>query len=242
MKKTIAILFAIGIFMLSCPVKNNLLKTQAEEISPVPTMIAAAEIRSELKSVIRPAQFTTPSPSPVAEATAVPERKEPVAEALPYSSGPEPDCETPAAVPIQTPAHVHEWIPVKTTVHFEAVVEEVKVVDIPGTEGHFEGGSYEVMVCRCGEVFTSYDGWLTHAHAGGSEQHGGFTTDVRCDQVWVEGAPETAHYETVVVQPAYDQEIIVGTWRTGIRTFPVMAKQDREQSTCFRLIYCLFYT
>ena len=54
-------------------------------------------------------------------------------------------------------------------------------MDVPATEGHFEGGSYEVMVCRCNEVFTTYDGWLTHAHAGGSEQHGGFTIDVRCD-------------------------------------------------------------
>ncbi len=211
MKKGIAILFAIGIFMLSCPVKNNLSETQEEEISPVPTMTAAIEIRSEEKSVISPAQFATPSPSPVAEATAVPERKEPVAEALPYSNQPEPDYEIPNPVSTQAPAHVHEWVPVKTTVHFEAVMEEVKVVDVPGTEGHFEGDSYEVMVCRCGEVFTAYDGWLTHAHAGGSERHGGFTTDVRCDQVWVEGTPEISHYETVIVQPAYDQEIIAGT-------------------------------
>ena len=61
MKKTIAILFAIGIFMLSCPVRNNLSEKQAEEISPLPTMTAAAEIRSELKSVIPPAQFATSS-------------------------------------------------------------------------------------------------------------------------------------------------------------------------------------
>ena len=211
MKKTIAILFAIGIFMLSCPVRNNLSEKQAEEISPLPTMTAAAEISSELKSVIPPAQFAASSPAPAPETTAVPERKEPAAEALPYSSQPEPDYEIPGVVPAQAPAHVHEWVPVKTTVHFEAVVEEIKVVDVPGTEGHFEGGSYEVMVCRCGEAFTSYSDWLTHAHAGGSEQHGGFTTDVRCDQVWVEGTPETAHYETVTVQPAYGQEIIVGT-------------------------------
>ncbi len=211
MKKSIAILFAIGIFMLSCPAKSISTETRVEEISPVPTVTAAAEISSEEKSVIPPAQFATPSPSSAPEAAAVPERKEPVAEALLYSNQPEPDREIPAAVSVQAPVHVHEWVPVKTTVHFEAVVEEVKVVDVPGTEGHFEGGSYEVMVCRCGETFTSYDGWRTHAQAGGSEQHGGFTTDVRCDQVWVAGTPEISHYETVIVQPAYDQEIVVGT-------------------------------
>ena len=214
MKKSIAVLFAAGIFMLSCPVKNTSAEAQVEEISPVP---AVMESSLETRSVMPPALFATPSPFPTPETTAahettaMTETKEPAAEALPYSSQPETVHEIPASVSAQAPAHVHEWIPVKTTVHFDAVVEEVKVVDVPGTEGHFEGCSYEVMVCRCGEAFTSYDGWLTHAHAGGSEQHGGFTTDVRCNQVWVDGTPEVAHYETVIVQPAYDQEIVVGT-------------------------------
>ncbi len=207
MKKSIAVLFAAGIFMLSCPGKSTVTEMQGEEINPVP---AVMENSLEAKS-IPPAQAVTPSPLPTPEVTAVPEMIAPTAEALPYSSQLEPDYEIPVSASAPAPAHVHEWVPVKTTVHYEAVVEEVKVVDVPGTEGHFEGGSYEVMVCRCGEAFTSYDGWLTHAHAGGSEQHGGFTTDVRCDQVWVEGTPETAHYETVIVQPAYDQEIVVGT-------------------------------
>ena len=203
MKKSIAFLFAAGIFMLSCPVKNTSAEAQAEEVNAVPTVM---ENSLEAKS-IPPTQAVTPSPIPTPETTTTTETKEPADVALLYCSQPEPDHEIPAPAP----AHVHEWVPVKTTVHFEAVVEEVKVVDVPGTEGYFEGGSYEVMVCRCGEAFTTYDGWLTHAHAGGSEQHGGFTTDVRCDQVWVEGTPEVAHYETVIVQPAYDQEIIVGT-------------------------------
>ncbi len=214
MKKSIAVLFAAGIFMLSCPVKSTSTETQVEEVNAVP---AVMESSLATKSVLPPAQFATPSPFPTPETTAAlettatPEMKKPAAEALPYSSQPEPDHEISIPASAPAPAHVHEWVPVKTTVHFDAVVEEVKVVDVPGTEGHFEGGSYEVMVCRCGEAFTSYDCWLTHAHAGGSEQHGGFTTDVRCDQVWVEGTPEIAHYETVIVQPAYDQEIIVGT-------------------------------
>ncbi len=208
MKKSIAVLFAAGIFMLSCPAKTTSLETQVEGVNAVP---AVMESSLATKSVIPTALSVTPSPLPTSEPTTVPEMKEYVAEALPYSSQPEPDYEVPVPASAPAPAHVHEWVPVKTTVHFEAIMEEVKVVDVPGTEGHFEGGSYEVMVCRCGEVFTSYDGWLTHAHSGGSEQHGGFTTDVRCDQVWVAGTPEISHYETVIVQPAYDQEIIAGT-------------------------------
>ena len=208
MKKSIAVLFAAGIFMLSCPGKSTVTETWAEEVSPVPIIMESV---LETKSVLPNTQFATPSPFPELEAIKPPEMKESVAEALPHSSQPEPDHEIPASASAPVPDHVHEWVPVKTIVHFEAVVEEVKVVDVPGTEGHFEGGSYEVMICRCGEAFTSYDGWLTHAHAGGSEQHGGFTTDVRCNQVWVEGTPEVAHYETVIVQSAYDQEIIVGT-------------------------------
>ena len=211
MKKSIAILFTAGIFMLSCPVKNTSLERRAEEVIPIPTMTAVTENSLEMDSVMPHTQFVSLSPLPTPETTTVPKVKESVVEALPYSSQPEPDYEIPVPASAPAPAHVHEWVPVKTTVHFEAVVEKVKIVDVPGTEGHFEGGSYEVMVCRCGEVFTSYDGWLTHAHAGGSEQHGGFTTDVRCDQVWVAGTPEISHYETVIVQPAYDQEIVVGT-------------------------------
>ena len=152
MKKSIAILFVAGIFMLSCPVKNTSMETQAEEVNAVPTIAAAAAENSpETESVMPHTQFVSPSPLPTPETTTVPKVKESVAEALPYSNGPEPDYESSSSVSAQAPAHVHEWVPVKTTVHFEAVVEEVKVVDVPGTEGHFEGGSYEVMVCRCGK-------------------------------------------------------------------------------------------
>ena len=152
MKKSIAILFAAGIFMLSCPGKSTVTETQAEDVNDVPTITLLAENSSETKSFIPPVLSVTPSPLSTPEATAVPEIKEPAAETLPHSSQPEPDQEILSAVSVPAPAHVHEWVPVKTTVHFEAVVEEVKVVDVPATEGHFEGGSYEVMVCRCREV------------------------------------------------------------------------------------------
>ena len=95
------------------------------------------------------------------------------------------------------------------TVHHEAVTEQVKVIDQPGTEGHFEGGSYPVVVCRCGEEFTTAESYYAHSEGLGFG-HGGFTDSIRSNQVWVEGTPEISHYETVVVQDAWDEAIITG--------------------------------
>ena len=93
------------------------------------------------------------------------------------------------------------------TVHHEAVTEQVKVIDQPGTEGHFEGGSYPVMVCRCGEEFTTAESYYTHSEGLGFG-HGGFTDGIRSNQVWVEGTPEIFHYEPIVVQDVWDEEIV----------------------------------
>lgn len=131
---------------------------------------------------------------------------------------PEPTAEetltnpTPPATPAPTPApmHSHNWTAITETVHHDAVTRENKVIDQEAAEGYYKGGSYEVMVCRCGEEFTSYDAWLSHAHAGGMDGHGGFTGSVRSNQVWVEGTPEVSHYETVIVQEAWDEEVITG--------------------------------
>ena len=89
------------------------------------------------------------------------------------------------------------------------MTEEVKVIDQPGTEGHFEGGSYPVVVCRCGEEFTTAESYYAHSEGLGFG-HGGFTDSIRSNQVWVEGTPEIFHYETVVVQDAWDEEIVTG--------------------------------
>ena len=115
----------------------------------------------------------------------------------------------PAVTPVPAPAHTHEWMAVREIVHHEAVTEEVKVIDRPGTEGHFEGGSYPVMVCRCGEEFTTAEAYYAHSNELGLG-HGGFTDGIRSNQVWVEGTPEVSHYETAVVQDAWDEQIITG--------------------------------
>lgn len=81
MKKSIAVLFAAGIIMPSCPVKNTSSEIQTKEVIPVPTMTVAAENISEAKPVIPPAQFATPSPLPTSKTTTVPEMKDSAAEA-----------------------------------------------------------------------------------------------------------------------------------------------------------------
>ena len=139
MKKSIAVLFAAGIFMLSSPVKNNSAEAQVEDVNSVPAVMKSS---LATKSVIPPVRLATPSPLPTSETTTVPEMKDSAAEALPHSSQPEPNQEISSSVSVPAPAHVHEWVPVKTTVHIEAVMEEVKVVDVPGTKGHFEVESY----------------------------------------------------------------------------------------------------
>ncbi len=174
------------------PVENTTLYVSESVPAPVP---AAVPVTAEL-----------PSPEPLEVQLPV------MAEVLPESSElPVPEADLPVAEPLpaQTPApvHVHDWQPVTEVIHHEAVTEQVKVVDAPATEGHFEGGSYEVMICRCGGEFTSYDGWLIHAHAGGSDEHGGFTTDVRSNQVWVEGTPEVSHYRSVDKVGEKEEEI-----------------------------------
>ena len=115
----------------------------------------------------------------------------------------------PIATPAPTPAHIHEWTAVTETFHHEAVTEQVKVIDQPGTEGHFEGGSYPVVICRCGEEFTTAEAYYAHTDGPGYS-HGGFTDGIRSNQVWVEGTPEVFHYETVVEQDAWDEEIVTG--------------------------------
>ena len=167
------------------------------EASPVPTAlpVAPAEI------VQPPAPTEVPqTPAPTAEPTCAPT----LVPTAPPTAPP-----VPVVTPTPVPAHTHGWVEVKSTVHHEAVTEQVKIIDQPATEGHFEGGSYPVMICTCGEEFTSASAYYAHCEGPGRD-HDGFTDGIRSNQVWVEGTPEISHFETVVVQEAWDEEIVTG--------------------------------
>lgn len=201
MKKMLVIMYAVAMLLLSVSCEG---RGQPELESP-PAMNAVPEVK--LPESRQDTMQTEPEVTEKPAVGAVPE--------LAVTPAPSDDMPQPIetdSVPVQVPqpVHVHDWRPVTQVVHHEAVTEQVKVVDQPATEGHYEGGSYEVMVCRCGEVFTTNDAWLAHAHTGGADEHGGFTTSVRSNQVWVEGTPEVSHYETRVVSDAWDEEVITG--------------------------------
>lgn len=191
MKKTLkmmSVLLAAGMAVSA----SSCAMSPREEVlpeAPVPVVqaVAPAEVPTKVQRVETPV-IVTPAPAPVETETPVEPTPEPV----------------PAA-----PVHTHDWQSVTQTVHHEAVTEEVKVVDQPATEGHFEGGTYPVVVCRCGAEFTSAADYYAHSGASG-EGHGGFTDSTRSNQVWVEGSPEISHYETRVLRDAWDEEVVTG--------------------------------
>lgn len=157
--------------------------------TPEPVPVSTATPETTLAPIFTSTPVVTPEPAAASAATPVPAAPEPAV------STPEP--------------HIHVWSPVTEIIHHEAVTEQVKVVDQQATEGHFEGGTYDVMVCRCGAEFTSGADWEAHSMESG-EGHGGWTASVRSDQVWVEGTPEVSHMETVIIQDAWDEEVVSG--------------------------------
>ena len=207
MKKTLkmlSMLLAAGMVVSasSCAMASR------EEVvpeAPVPVVqaVSPAEVPAKVQRMETPV-IVTPAPAPVETETPV----EPVP--IPEVPAERQRVPEPEAAPVPAaPVHVHDWQNVTQTVHHEAVTEEVKVVDQPATEGHFEGGTYPVVVCRCGAEFTSAAEYYAHSEVSG-EGHGGFTDSIRSDQVWVEGSPEIAHYETRVLRDAWDEEMVTG--------------------------------
>ena len=209
MRKLISVFLVLGmlLFMTSCGAGIG----ESEPVEPIPDVpqvlheapaVETSGIENELPAVEptpiataepvvqTPVPTTAPSPTPVPAPTAVP-------------------TPAPTATPEPVSSHTHAWVPVTKTVHHEAVVEQEKVIDQPATEGHFEGGTYPVVICRCGAEFTTAADYYAHSEASG-EGHGGFTDSIRSNQVWVEGTPEVSHYETKVVQEAWDEEVITG--------------------------------
>ena len=202
MKKLLPILFALCLLfsLASCnsktaePVTVELDTSHdrpEEQLAEIVPVVASAADSAETDA----GDNTVTEAEPMPEETAAPAAPAP-------TEAPAPD------VPA-TPTHTHEWSAIKGLVHHDAVTEQFKVVDQPATEGHFEGGSYDVMVCRCGAEFTSGADWEAHSMASG-EGHGGWTASVRSNQVWIDGQPEVSHTETRVISDAWDEEVITG--------------------------------
>lgn len=84
------------------------------------------------------------------------------------------------------------------TIHHEAVTQQVWVEDSPA-------GEKEVIECRCGVKFNSYNDYVAHDDAAfdkGDDTHYSY-------RVYYEDTPAQGHYETQVIQAAYDEQVWV---------------------------------
>ena len=138
------------------------------------------------------AETTTAS---TAEAKKEPEKGTAVAEPVvdkPEATTAKPASPTPAKKTTAAPKGHYE------TIHHEAVTQQVWVEDSPA-------GEKEVIECRCGLRLKSFDDWCSHdtqAYLNGDDTHYSY-------RVYYEDTPAQGHYETQVIQAAYDEQVWV---------------------------------
>ena len=137
---------------------------------------------------------TETSESTTAEATAATAeaKKEPVVDkpkaTIAKPASPTPVKKTTAAAP---KGHYE-------TIHHEAVTQQVWVEDSPA-------GEKEIIQCRCGARFSSYNEYVAHDDAAfdkGDDTHYSY-------EVWYEETPAQGHYETQIIKAAYDEQVWV---------------------------------
>ena len=101
-----------------------------------------------------------------------------------------------------TPQHVHNWQPVYTTVHHDAQYQTVHHDAVTQDQWIVDQPSYGKVVCLgCGQEFDSVDAWVNHGDSYPEEnffEHSSYT---------VKSYPEKGHNETVVVTPAWDEQV-----------------------------------
>ncbi len=101
--------------------------------------------------------------------------------------------------------HTHTWVAQTTTVHHDAVTEQVWVQD---SEAWDEAVYSTKIVCGCGAQFDSVEG------ANGWEYHSAFGCpygySVQSVQTGTIRHEATGHYETKVIQQAYDETVTTG--------------------------------
>ena len=84
------------------------------------------------------------------------------------------------------------------TIHHEAVTQQVWVEDSPA-------GEKKIFQCRCGLRLNSFDEYVAHDGAAldkGDDTHYSY-------EFWYEETPAQGHYETQVIQAAYDEQVWV---------------------------------
>lgn len=119
----------------------------------------------------------------------------------PQTSKPQPETQPPQTQAPET-QHTHTWVAQTTTVHHDAVTEQVWVQDSAAWDEPVYGTK---VVCGCGAIFDNDNQWEQHSIDGCP--YGYSVQSVQTGTVHHEA---TGHYETKVVQDAYDETVTTG--------------------------------
>ena len=158
----------------------------------VETTTATAKTTTETSEITTTAETTAAT---AAETKREPEKNTAAAEPMvekPRATTAKPAQPTPTKKTTAAPKGHYE------TIHHEAVTQQVWVEDSPA-------GEKEVIECRCGLRLKSFDDWCSHdtqAYLNGDDTHYSY-------RVYYEDTPAQGHYETQVIQAAYDEQVWV---------------------------------
>lgn len=147
------------------------------------------------KTTTETSEITTTAETTAAETKKEPEKDTAVAEPVvdkPKATTAKPASPTPTKKTTAAPKGHYE------TIHHEAVTQQVWVEDSPA-------GEKEVIECRCGLRLKSFDDWCSHDKTlsmNGDDNHYSY-------RVYYEDTPAQGHYETQVIQAAYDEQVWV---------------------------------
>ena len=113
------------------------------------------------------------------------------------------------------PQHTHDWVPVTTTVHHDAVYDTVHHDAVYNTV-HHDAVYGSIVICNhCGTQFNNVDEYSAHAKAlllqGITENVSYRTEPVIIQDAWDETVLVSAAWdETVLVSAAWDETVITG--------------------------------
>lgn len=158
----------------------------------VETTTTTAKTTTETSEITTTAETTAAT---AAETKREPEKNTAAAEPMvekPRATTAKPAQPTPTKKTTAAPKGHYE------TIHHEAVTQQVWVEDSPA-------GEKEVIECRCGLRLKSFDDWCSHDKTlsmNGDDNHYSY-------RVYYEDTPAQGHYETQVIQAAYDEQVWV---------------------------------
>lgn len=158
----------------------------------VETTTTTAKTTTETSEITTTAETTAAT---AAETKREPEKNTAAAEPMvekPRATTAKPAQPTPTKKTTAAPKGHYE------TIHHEAVTQQVWVEDVAA-------GLHYKIVCRCGAEFKNFDEWDTHdtqAYLNGDDTHYSY-------QNIPYETPAQGHYETQVIQAAYDEQVWV---------------------------------